>query len=70
MIAIKKMEMPSSCFYCPLIHKHPVNEAKCYCGALWVITLNEQQSELKLKEIKDGRSVKCPLIEINEVEND
>lgn len=68
MIAIRKMGMPSSCFYCPLLHKHPVNETKCYCGALWVITLNDPASELKLKEIKDGRSVKCPLVEINEVE--
>ena len=69
MIAIKKMEMPSCCFYCPLLHKHPVDESKCYCGALWVITLNEQASELKLKEIKNGRSVKCPLEEIKDDSN-
>ena len=58
------MEMPSCCFYCPLWHKHPANYAKCYCGALLVITLNEQASELKLNKIKDGRSVKCPLREV------
>ena len=70
MIAIKGLSMPRSCFYCPLRHEHFALE-KQFCGALCIITDDPKLWELKLKDIKEKRSINCPLIEINEeIEND
>ena len=70
MIGIKGLGMPRSCFYCPLRHEH-FGLAKQFCGALCFISDDSKLWELNLKDIKEKRSSKCPLVEIKEeIEND
>lgn len=60
MIGIKGLSIPSSCFYCPLRHTD-YSIFVHYCGALASMM---KHSEIKTKELKEGRKSNCPLEEI------
>lgn len=63
MIAIKGVEMPRCCWYCPLTYK-VIELGRYYCRAGLIIAEKPDEAIIDLRIMKEKRMSFCPLIEV------
>ena len=63
MIAIKGVEMPSCCWYCPLTYK-AIELGRYYCRAGLMLAKKPDEAIIDLRTMKEKRMAFCPLVEV------
>ena len=63
MIAIKGVEMPRCCWYCPLTYQ-VIELGRYYCRAGLILANKPDDAIINLKIMKEKRMAFCPLVEV------